>query len=183
MIKNFACRGTAGGFHSTGELGTRRAPVAAANCHGWVPGGAAVAGVCAPGEKFAFRGVGPDVSCAGAALRCHPVGTPAEPTPQVSWALGGPRWPPPIAAAGSLGALPRPGCAHNRQATGARPPQRKILPALPPEHRIRPSERTPRPRQRPQEPHRGDWRRLPALPECPAHLWSGFRRCTDGVTP
>ena len=34
--------------------------------------------------EFGFRGVGPDVSCAGAALRCHPVGTPAEPTPQVS---------------------------------------------------------------------------------------------------
>ena len=47
-----------------------------------------------------------------AALRGHPVGTPPEPTPQVSWALGGRGWPPPIAAVGPLGALPRPGCAH-----------------------------------------------------------------------
>ena len=43
--------------------------------------------------------------------------------------------------------------------------------------------RTPRPRQRPQGPNRGDWRRPPAPPQCPAHLWSGCRRCTDGVTP
>ena len=82
---------------------------------GGLPGGAAAAGVCAQAGESASRGVGPDVSCAGAALRRHPVGTPAEPTPQVSWALEGPRWPPPIAAAGSLGALPRPGCAHQRE--------------------------------------------------------------------
>ena len=103
-----------GGTHSTGELGTRGAPVAAANRRGWAPGGAAAAGVCAQAGEFGFRGVGPDVSCAGAALRCHPVGTPAEPTPQVGWALGGRRWPPPIATVGPLGALPRPGCAHRR---------------------------------------------------------------------
>ena len=48
---------------------------------------------------------------------------------------------------------------------------------------IRPPVRTHRPRQRPQGPNRGDWWRPPAPPECPAHLWSGFRRCTDGVTP
>ena len=103
-----------GGTHSTGGLGTRGAPVAATNRHGWAPGGAATAGVCAQAGEFGFRGVGLDVSCAGAALRCHPVGTPAEPTPQLSWALGGRRWPPPIAAVGPLGALPRPGCAQNR---------------------------------------------------------------------
>ena len=34
------------------------------------------------------------------------------PAPYVSWTLGKPRWPPPIAAVRPLGALPRPGCAH-----------------------------------------------------------------------
>ena len=36
--------------------------------------------------------------------------------------------------------------------------------------------------QAPQVPSLGDWRRPPALPECPAHPRSGIRRCTDGVT-
>ena len=46
--------------------------------------------------------------------RCLSVGKPAEPTPQVSWALGKRRWPPPIAAVRPLGALARPGCARRR---------------------------------------------------------------------
>ena len=36
-----------GGTHSTGELGSRKAPVAAANRRGAAPGGAGAAGVCA----------------------------------------------------------------------------------------------------------------------------------------
>ena len=70
-----------------------------------------------------------------------------------------------------------------RRSDTVAPPQRKIHPAQPPGNRIRRLVRTPQPRQRPQGPNRGDWRRPPAPPECPAHLWSGFRRCTYGVTP
>ena len=36
-----------GGTHCTGELGTRKAPVAAANCRGVAPGGVGAAGMCA----------------------------------------------------------------------------------------------------------------------------------------
>ena len=103
-----------GGTHSTGELNTRKTPVAAANRRGAARGGAGAAGVCVQTGECGVRGGGPDVSCAGAALRCHPVGTPAEPTPQVSWAVGKRRWPPPIAAVRPLGALARPGCARRR---------------------------------------------------------------------
>ena len=63
------------------------------------------------------------------------------------------------------------------------PPQRRIHPAQPPETEFAGLCASPQPRQRPQGPNRGDWRWPPEPPECPAHMWSGFRRCTDGVTP
>ena len=88
--------------------------------------------------EFGFRGVGPDVPCAGAALRCHPVGTTAETTPQVSWALGGRRWPPPIAAVGPLGALHRPGCAH-RPANSVSGGLGRMYPALGRRYGVTPS--------------------------------------------
>ena len=103
-----------GGTNSAGELGTRRAPVAAAKRRGAAPGGVAAAGVCTHGGGSGSPGGGPDVYRAGARLRLHPVGTPAESAPWVSWALGEPRWPPPIAAVRPLGALARPGCARRR---------------------------------------------------------------------
>ena len=84
--------------------------MAAANRHGWVPGGGAVAGVCKQSGELGFGVDGSDVCCAGAALRRHPAGTPADSVPRVSWALGQRRWPPPIATFGPLGALPRWGC-------------------------------------------------------------------------
>ena len=71
--------------------------LAAVNRHGWVPGGGAVAGVCKQPGELGFGVGGSDVCCAGAALRRHPAGTPADSTPQVSWALGG----------GAVGVLPR----------------------------------------------------------------------------
>ena len=75
--------------------------MAAADRHGWVPGGVAVAGVCKQPGELGFGVCGSDVCCAGAALRRHPAGTPADSVPRVSWALGRPRWPPPIATVGS----------------------------------------------------------------------------------
>ena len=86
--------------------------MAAAIRRGAAPGGAAAAGVCTHGGGSGSPGGGPDVYRAGAWLRLHPVGTPAESAPWVSWALGEPRWPPPIAVVRPLGALARPGCAH-----------------------------------------------------------------------
>ena len=54
-----------GGTHSTGELSTRKAPVAAANRRGLAPGGAAAAGVMRTSRRIRFPGgwaLGPDVS-------------------------------------------------------------------------------------------------------------------------